>query len=169
MEHLDLYIYLALGGLYLISKLLKGATKSHLPNAPSQQTDDAPEQAQTDAKPRRRPAFSFEELLKEFEQQYEQKQPEPKPGPEAVKQEKKPAPERKEEVEVRSYPTYEDMSVEEVSNKHLEGSLMADRFKRDEHYAKKEVIVNDYIKMLREPGGLRNAIVMSEIMNRKYF
>jgi hypothetical protein len=42
-------------------------------------------------------------------------------------------------------------------------------FERNEKYQMKETEVSDFVEMLRDPNGAKNAIVLSEIINRKYF
>jgi len=42
-------------------------------------------------------------------------------------------------------------------------------FSRSENYTVKEEEESEFIKILREPDGAKKAIVLSEIINRKYF
>ena len=42
-------------------------------------------------------------------------------------------------------------------------------FARSENYSIKDDVASEYVKMLQDPEGFKNAIVLSEIINRKYF
>ncbi len=172
MEHLDLYIYLILGGLYILSRILKGSNKTLPPKLPSKPSSNTPDDAQTSQNPRPDRPFSFEDLFKEFEDRLGEQQPKKQPVP--VQEEIKPVKQKQDEltrqIETPStYPTYEGSSLEDIFPMYPSGSLMTEKFERDTHYARREEIISDYIKMLREPHGIRKAIVLSEIINRKYF
>lgn len=168
MEHLDLYIYLVLGGLYVLSRILKGSGKTMPPKAPSSPQTHAGDEADANQQPRRRKPFSFEDLMREFDQQFEEKVPQ-KEEPEPVKPVRKKEPKPEYVVGESPYATYEGTSLENMPTAESIGPVYAKEFARNEHYARKEVIVSEYIKMLREPNGARNAIVLGEIINRKYF
>jgi len=162
---LESLLPLLLAAIYIISRFLKSKPKQNAPNRPiRQQQNDQPDQAPTKKK-----AFSFEDILKEFEknlagEQYEEEKPLPvegmhfdRPKPVPVVTEEKRSP----------YHSYEGMSLE--TKEYPVGPEKADEFERNEKYQMKETEVSDFVQMLRDPDGAKNAIVLSEIINRKYF
>jgi hypothetical protein len=42
-------------------------------------------------------------------------------------------------------------------------------FERNQNYKLEEVEESDFLRLLKAPNGARNAIVLGEIINRKYF
>jgi hypothetical protein len=156
---------LLFAAIYIISRFLKSKPKQNAPNRPAQRQQGG----QTAASPTRKKAFSFEDILKEFEknlagEQYEEEKPLPveemhfersKPAPVVVEEKKSP------------YHSYEGMSYEDE-----EKPVLVEKekeFERNEKYQMKETELSDFVQMLRDPNGAKNAIVLSEIINRKYF
>jgi hypothetical protein len=124
---------------------------------------------QPDTPPTRKKAFSFEDILKEFEknlagEQIEDEKPlpveqmhfdRPKPAPVVVEEKRSP------------YHSFEGMSYEDEQSPVIVEEEKD--FERNEKYQMKETEVSDFVEMLRDPNGAKNAIVLSEIINRKYF
>ncbi len=154
----------------ILSSLLNRKKKAQRPpQSPSAESQTA------DPQRKKRP-FTFEDILREFEVEIpEQKQPQP----EEVYDEQ-----RYDEVDERhdpfsyadedkekssAYETYEGATYDtaEVVNPELDKKL--ERLKNSEIYALSEQVTNEYAEELADPDGLRKAIVMKEILDRKYF
>ncbi|MDZ7605812.1 MAG: hypothetical protein U5K79_09550 [Cyclobacteriaceae bacterium] len=192
MDNLENYLYLVFAVIYIISRILKAKPKNASPaRRPNQQPAKPVFESEEDAIPVPRKTMSFEDILKEFEKNISGI-PEEKPQP--VRESGRQITFReKEEAEVEEYETYEGADYEnatynrpaheyekyqtiayEDSNFQHETSYDLDldkriEFIRNEKYAIQQDNRSELIKMLREPGGARNAIVLGEIINRKYF
>lgn len=160
-------IPLLFAAIYIISRILKAKPKKDAPGSPAR-----PQQGQqpvsNTSQPKQKKAFSFEDILKEFEKslatdEYEEEKPLPV---KEIRYEKpsKPVPVYK-EPEPSIYHTYEGLTYDMIKP----SDEKTEEFDRNINYSIKEQFVSDYIKMLREPDGARNAIVLSEIINKKYF
>ncbi len=152
--------YIILAVIALISQLLK--KKKGAP-PPSSQGG-----GQAKPRPQKKP-FSFEEILKEFQAEVLQEEPEVQPTvkPQPVKEQKKEASISRAKREKR-YETFEGTSYEEATtdNEKLEEKLK--KYKRDDHYDISEKEQHPILKLLQSDDGPKNAIVLSEIINRKY-
>ena len=170
MENIETLLYIAIGVVYLISRVLKARKKAapprprQTPQAPQVPTQGSPQQTQP------KKTFSFEDILKEFEQSLsgEDEYEEPEPVREVREEIPRPVAAQPQERKPSRYEAYEGTAV---SSKESEESLEGRQgeFSRNEKYSIKEDVVNDYVKMLQDPDGFKNAIVLSEIINRKYF
>jgi hypothetical protein len=160
---------IVLAAIYILSRFFKAKPKQGKSQRPvTPQKANRP--AAMDKKPSKKKAFTFEDILKEFEknlagEDIEEEKPLPvedieyeRPKPVAVEAENHPS----------KYESYEGTSYEtpEILKKDRNRK---EEFSRSENYAVKEEEESDFIKMLREPDGAKNAIVLSEIINRKYF
>ena len=160
---------LVLAAIYILSRFFKAKPnqgKSKKPISP--QKTNRP--VSVDNKPTKKKAFTFEDILKEFErnlsgEDMEEEKPLPvedieyeKPKPVTVEVEDRPS--KYESYEGTSYETPEILKKDRSEK---------EEFSRSENYAVKEEEESDFVKMLREPDGAKNAIVLSEIINRKYF
>ncbi|MCC5930800.1 MAG: hypothetical protein JJU28_16265 [Cyclobacteriaceae bacterium] len=174
MDNFELYLYIILGVIYLISRLLKAKPA---PPASGKRRSAQNETGET-TKP-----FSFEDLFKEFEEQ-SQTEESPKresPKPSFVKpgssDYRRKAEERQEEISwaarrdepATEYKTYESSGYEKYDiNKGLNsmGSLL--KTEKESEKEKKKAESNYYINLIKKSNGARDAFVMSEIFNKKY-
>lgn len=181
MDNFETYLYLALAVIYIISRILKARKQS-----PPQQQQRAPQQQQrapqhqrpqqrtqmteTKKQPKPRKAFSFDDILREFEknlagEDFEEEKALPV---EEINYEKETHyPTTEPEKALNPYESFEGTTYE--SPKIAERKEQSEVFSRSEKYNIKEDIVNNYKEMLQDPEGFKNAIVLSEIINRKYF
>lgn len=174
------WIYIIIGVIFFLSKLLKK------PEQPSEEGQDrrperrpASQSAQTTSeKPKQ---LTFEELLREIT---EGKQP-PKPQPaptrryESYEDDLKDEAQSLEEVEILKndeavFKTYEQAKSQVFQRSSLEDTLKLKdtvmdfgKFKEFE-VKKKKKLSDDYMKTFRNPEGLKQAFVMSEILKRKF-
>jgi len=174
------WIYIIIGVIIFLSKLLKKPAQ-----APEESTDTRPPEKRrpvhsgqtTSERPKQ---LTFEELLREIT---EGKQaPKPVPQPRFETYESDPGDEARSLEEVNSdeaenakvFKAYEDAkspvfkhtSLEETM--HLEDTVVDfGKFKVFENQKQKNLL-GDYINIIRNPGTLRQAVVMSEILKRKF-
>ena len=138
-------------------------------------------------KPRKRP-FSFEDILKEFETEVLDRPEEksiptdddnrPEYGKRLLEEYDGPRPiETKERYidnaptidEVSSnYESYEGTSYETISESEIQMPEKLGVSKRDEHYRSRDEESNPYADILKSEDGLKKAIILNEILNRKY-
>ena len=178
MDNIENYIYIVFAVIYIISRVIKARNKQ----AKSQQTQQNQKPGQIGQRPRtaqpqnqQRPkkTFSFEDILKEFEKNLagpdEEEYAHEKPLPVKEIKHKRPAPVPVEPVKPAPspYQAYTGSSAKTIKEEIEMESKST--FVRSENYTLKENVASEYIKMLRDPQGFRNAIVLSEIINRKYF
>ena len=174
------WIYIIIGVIIFLSRLLKKPAQ-----APEESTDTRPPE-------RRRPVHSgqttserpkqltFEELLREITEGKQAQKPVPQPRFETLEDD--PGDEARsleevnyEEVEntrpFKAYegtksPIFKHTSLEETM--HLEDTVVDfGKFKVFENQKQKNILV-DYVNIIRNPGALRQAVVMSEILKRKF-
>jgi hypothetical protein len=160
-------IPLLFAAIYIISRILKARPKKDAPGLPSSPQQSRQPVSTTDQAPQKK-TFSFEDILKEFEKSLTTDEfVEEKPLPvEEIRYEKpKKTVPVYQKPEPTVYKTYEGLTYEMLEST----GEKTEQSGRSEKYALKEQFVNDYIKMLRDPDGARNAIVLSEIINKKYF
>lgn len=173
------WIYIIIGVIYFVSRLLK---------KPEQEAGQAPEPQ----RPARRPpahterpkALTFEELLREITEGKEvaKREPERRREPEYESYETDLGDEARslEEVGVdevedaRVFKAYEDAKKQVFERKSLEETLslqdtVVDFGKFDVfENQKKKRLRDDYVALLRNQATLRQAVVMSEILKRKF-
>lgn len=192
MDNLENYLYLVFAVIYIISRILKAKPKNAEPAPrPSRQPAEPVFETNTDSAPAPRKTMSFEDILKEFEKNISGI-PEEKPEP-VMESRRQITFSEKEKPEVEEYETYEGTGYEnttynrpaheyekyqtiayEDTNFQHETSYDLDlekrlEFLRNEKYTIQNNRASELIRMLREPGGAKNAIVLGEIINRKYF
>jgi len=158
--------YIVLAAIALLSQLLtKRKTARNIP---------PPSQGGASARPRKKP-FSFDDILKEFEAEIlEKKQPEK----EAYQQEpvrevqieevKKPQVGGSAKERSSEYSSYEGNSYETLETDDEDISSKIKKYRRDEHYAIAEENLHPIAQILHEKDGAKKAIILSEILNRKY-
>jgi hypothetical protein len=129
----------------------------------------------TEQKPGKRP-FSFEDILREFEQSFKEETAEPGsegsapelrrvPPPVPVAESPKPA-----EPSASPYQTYEGLTYEDTTPEIVQSRLAGKpAYSRSEKYKIEKKRVHPIVKKINSSGGLRDAIIFNEIINRKYF
>ena len=169
MENLETYFYVFFAVIYIISRIIKARSKQKQQKKPvvTPQQHATPQPMKSASRPKK--AFSFDDILKEFEKNLsgeELTQEEAFPVQETKHEE--PAPIAVETIEEKSYPLHgERHRTNKYENKRIEQESPV--FKRNEKFTIKESIASEYVKMLQDPEGFRNAVVLSEIINRKYY
>lgn len=156
---------LVLAAIYILSRVFKAKPKKDAPGRPARPRQTPASDVVEHKTAEQRKPFSFEDLLKEFEknlagEEYVEEKPMPVEAIEYKKSEPViPEPERS------PYFSYEGLTYETMAEK--EDSSGSDEISENYKQVVKEE--NEFVKMFREPNGARNAFVMSEIFNRKYF
>lgn len=153
---------------YIVNRFLKSKKQQNQTAKPiaNQQQTGSPQSAQR--APERKKSFSFEDIVKEFEKNLS--------GDEHVEQEafpveeivhEKPAPEIKVDKRIDKYSGREGTTYNSLGNPNIRKPIL--EFSRNENFKIREEEVNEYIEMLQNPQGFRDAVVLNEIINRKYF
>ena len=172
MDNLENYLYILFAVVYIIIRLIKARSKQQKGGTATPPQQGQPRQVREQrqqGQPQRKRAFSFEDILKEFEKNLAGEEAYEKPLPVEEIKHQKPTPvvEARKPRKKNLYEAYEgsdyvatdeDQDIKETAN-----------FSRNEKYTIKDNVAGEYIKMLRDPQGFKNAIVLSEIINRKYF
>lgn len=176
MDDIQFWLYLVFAVIYFISRSMKKKNPPKPQSRPQQQASEPAE--------RRNRPVTFEELLQEFtegkSQPKEAQQPEPVEATQVVKERKwqeENKPKEFEEGRTRRFSDEESRKVYEESIKRAEGAEL--EFKRDEHFqsklksrAKREAegseVAADVLAMLQDQDQAKRAVVLSEILNRKY-
>lgn len=176
------WIYVAIGVIYFLSRFFKKPEEGagETPEAPQPRTRRAGgTQAPTTEAPRQ---MTFEELLREItEGKQPRPAPEPEPAPVYETYEKELGDEARtlEEVNYNEAETaqrwkpYEQIPVGTERRSLEETLLLEDRkieFGKFEAFeqSKRNKILSDYVKLVRNPESLKQAVVMSEILKRKF-
>ncbi|NJN26937.1 MAG: hypothetical protein HC819_13620 [Cyclobacteriaceae bacterium] len=173
MNNLENYLYIIFAVIYIISRIVKARAKQRETKLPEQEPQSYTKTIDRKAPPKK--AFSFEDIIKEFERNlsgddYADEKPEPIPERKLEALRPKPAPRPMPTPANRpsEYETYEGMTYESQMAGQKEEeyeSLLG----RNERFTIKQDVANEYAKMLQDPEGIKNAIVINEIINRKYF
>lgn len=184
MDDYKIWFYLILGAVYLLSRLRK---KPEAPSSERQQpatpaTDVNTRPVET-AKP-----LTFDELLREIAQTKEPQQPTTyRPAPVSKGDYVDYDDDLKEEAQDLEDPGYEDYSRKERTSKAYEDAKTAafyrpsleetmkiedtvvnfSKFKVFEE-EKRRNLLEEYTRDLRDPEGLKKAVVLSEILNRRF-
>lgn len=181
MEDIQLIVYIVFLVFYLIFKALQ--KKKEPPTRNPKQAEQIPER-------KRKPAMTFEEMLKEFSG--ESHIPEEKEAEQEIKQERKPErkayeePYQKKEQKTE-YFTYEKETEDQTKKVYEESVKRGSKAKTlderidlenlkvgkvalavDEDEEKAELNINEYLEMFSSTGNAKKAFVASEIFNRKY-
>jgi hypothetical protein len=181
------WFYIIIGGIYLLSRFLKKSDNPAEQNSGTPTPRPSPAANTDQTKPK---TLTFEELLREITEGKEMtKQILPVGQP--TSQEKKFAEvdyddDLKEEAEDleesvpdyrskdRSYEIYEEGKMNAFNRPSLEETLNVrntdmkfGKFKAFEQEQQRNLL-EEYTKQLQDPEGLKKAIVMSEILNRKF-
>ena len=168
MDNLENYLYILFAVIYIISRIVKARNKQNKPATPQQSQRRAQPAGEAQHKPKK--SFSFEDILKEFEKNLAGEDEEvahEKPLPVKEIKHEKPAPVRSYENEPNKYESYQGMGFKSIKEEIEQERISS--FTRSENYSIKDDVASEYVKMLQDPEGFKNAIVLSEIINRKYF
>ena len=172
MDFEDIWYYLVLGAIYLVSQFLKKKKPQNRPAPPKPVQQPMSAQPQQSANPtsqaKPKKTMSFEDILKEFEKNLsgepEEQFEKPKPVEQHIFSKPEPAVVKEPTHESR-YKSYENVDYKAEQSK----DNVEDEFSRNEKYKISAQKEHPYIQMLRDPNGAKNAIVLSEIINKKYF
>ncbi len=162
MDNLENYLYLAFAVIYIISRILKARGKQSAPQKRPQNPSNHPQ-----PQPTRKKAFSFDDIIKEFEKSLGEEQKEPFPTQE-IKHEK-PVPVSVKEVKKTPNKFKEYEGTDYKRDRSVIAGKEKSKPSREEEYAIKEKVVSEYVHELQTPEDFKKAFVLSEIINRKYF
>lgn len=187
MDNLQFWIYIIIAVIYAVSRAIKKGKQSAEQGRPERKDFETSEDGGTVEKP-----MSFEDLLREIT---EAKKPKPKQvtytNPEKPISKPQPAyvnydDDLKDEAEGledvnydyknkdKIYDIYEKAKQEAFLKPSLEESLAGK--KKDVDYGrfkefsikKRSTILDEYVAELKKPSGFKKAVVMSEILNRRF-
>ncbi|WP_421879585.1 hypothetical protein [Marinoscillum sp.] len=179
MDDIQFWIYLVFGAIYLLSRFFKKNDKDATPRRTPR-----PQQQQPTSRPNK--PVTFEELLKEFtegkseEEEVEVEKPEPVEARQLLKERKwqeENRPDFSQEGTTRRFSDEDSRRIYEESIKSAETSSAS--FERDDNFKLKvksleeeEEEQTDYAgdiaSMLQNPNDARKAVILGEILNRKY-
>lgn len=179
------WIYIIIGVIYFLSRMLK---------KPEQEAGAPPETARPERRPTihaEQPAterprqLTFEELLREITEakQVQRREPDPEPEPEFQSYETEFREEARSLEQIpyddaenaRVFKVYQDAKNQVFERQSLEETLrLKDTvvdFRKFEAFdnQKERKLLDDYIRLIRNPQSLRQAVVMSEILKRKFW
>ncbi len=173
MDEIKIWVYLAFAAIYLISRAMKKKKPENKPHSPLQTAEEE--------SPRRTAPASFEDLLKEFTEEHEKQEtverPEIPPTEEVIPahnvQQEVPE-EIRREGRQRHFADAESRAIYERSVQEAEGADIS--YERDEHFKMKRLepeetkneVASELKNMLRSPSDARKAVVLAEILNRRY-
>lgn len=183
MNNIQIWIYLIAGAIYIIAKVLKN---SNQPAKPVQKSRPSTGQRPASGAPK-----TFEELLREFTEEREEKPAPPvvlqtpRHGAESLR-EKELEKERQREADYakeganRQYTTLADTEAKRIyeeSIKRAEGARL--EFEPDSHFSSSRLktrqpqptspaLADTISHMLATADGAKKAVILSEIFNRKY-
>lgn len=178
MDNIQFWLYLVFGAIYLLTRFLKKKDPENEPNRPGQN----PNQPQ---RPQRKPV-TFEELLKEFtegrqEEEEPERVPERRPMEETQVKERKRQEESRpkeiiEEGRTRRFADDESRRIYEESIRKAEDTAI--EFRRDDDFRSRMArrneeeaennLAEEIKEMLQDKNQAQKAVVLSEILNRKY-
>lgn len=161
MDDIQLLVYILLIGFGIFSRFLKAKKKNAKPSSPSQ-GDTAPQ----------KPKVTFDELLKEFTG--ESREPEEELILEPVPAKSKPATFDYDDDEIQQRYQESLRSAESLESENDSSEVKDDRHTgnfthfRGYDQFEKEDVESEYLTFLREEDGPRKAIILAEILNRRY-
>lgn len=175
------WIYIIIGVIYFLSRVLK---------KPEQEAGAPPEAARPERRPihteqpaaERPKQLTFEELLREITEakQVQRREPEPEPEFESYETEFKEEARSLEQIpyddaeNARVFKVYQDAKNQVFERKSLEETLRLQDtvidFQKFNAFEKQRQnkLLDDYVRLIRNPQTLRQAVVMSEILKRKF-
>ncbi|MEQ8711521.1 MAG: hypothetical protein RIC80_00800 [Cyclobacteriaceae bacterium] len=181
MDDFQTILYIVVGIIYFLSRALKKKKPPVKPSRPGQDTEDDTPQT-TASKP-----LTFEELLREFTEgkqpeEEEQRSPIPPPTPEPARRSTSPMTYRQEEDDDEILEPAKRRFSDEDSKRIYEASIRSvEKMKEEEfedtqyhfkqyedHRDEETTLGAEVADMLRDADGARKAIILSEILTRKY-
>jgi hypothetical protein len=180
----EFWIYLIIGIIYFVSRLFKKGEQagSDIPQPPRRERA-RPRQAQPPPSADAERPLTFEELLREITEgrQASKRAPQPVPAYESYEtvtddeaQSLEEVPVDEEEVSPTRWKPYEQVPATTFERRSLEETLHLEdtvvEFKKFDVFEQKQEKrrADDYIRILRDPGSLKQAFVLSEILKRKF-
>lgn len=164
---IELILYIIFIAIAILTRVLKGKKESNTPT-----TSHQPESMEAPKKKTEK-TLTFEELLREFTGEEAPVQQEPEPEPRYSRQEEAYSYEEEyADEEIRE--TYSRSVNEAKKLKTLDEQVSLDKpLERMEHFKQYETeeentVGSEIIEMLQDEEGARKAIILSEIINRKY-
>ncbi len=182
------WIYIVIGIIYFISRMLKKPEASQPPR-PRRTRETADDAAPAEPEPT---PVSFEDLLREIMEGKQVQKPRPREVPQPTREpvpmpmyeayEQDPGEEARsleeidaeEESVAQRWKPYEEIPAGNVERISLEETLRLEDtvvdFKRFEAFERRDErrVSHEYMKILRNPQTLKQAVVMSEILKRKF-
>ena len=175
MEDSKLWWYIILGAIYFFSKFLKKKKAANAPDLETEEIKDVETEYESNSK-RKQPS-SIEDILKELTEQSKQlKEVKPEPLPDPIP-ERKPQPLETYSRESRPVPSamknIEEVSPDEEIDIVPHKQLQRDRpvYERSSKFAiqqEQNDLAEEIRDMFQEEDGPRKAIILSEILNRRY-
>jgi len=176
------WLYVIIGGIYVLSRILKknSSESTEIPQSPRPEPKREPGRPQTDI-PRQ---LTFEELLKELTEAKTAAKPVTPPASQRnvvdydddVEEEEKDLETIEPDYSPKkgTYKVYEEAKTQAFSRPSLEETMkVADtkvefgKFKVFEEQ-KKNNLLEEYTSQFQDPEGLKRAVVMGEILNRRF-
>jgi len=186
MDSSKLWLYVIIGIVYLLSRLLKkrpdqSESRPAPPQKPAPQRTSQPSSPAPGRAPQK--SLTFEELLQEIASQKEQKQVAnpPRPATQNTPRPVKETPARPLEdaqYDYRKhdtvYETYEEAKRQAFQRPSLEETMRVEdtvvkfgKFKAFEQAEERDLLA-EYLKDLQDPEGFKKAVVMNEILQRRF-
>ncbi len=171
-DGLQIILYIIFAIIFIVAKVMKGQDKKkktppQRPNINRPQSR-APVNRPSTTTTQKKTFSSFEELIREFERKaLGEEEPEVvQPVEKTVQQEIR---ELENKYEQNPYTTYEGQSLEDTSGYYgTSGQESEAIYERSSNYTIESEQCNRIVQMLRKPEGIQDAIILSEIINRKY-
>lgn len=167
MEDSKIIWYIVLGAIYVLSKVFKKKKKTE-----EEQPYNETEEAQSELEPKKKAPTSFDEILKELSKEIIPEEPKIIPT-EIEEEEIKPL-----VSETNPLPTYApksayELKVENANKLPSKTFAIRDRpiYERNEKFAlveEENEMAQDIHDLLKDVDGPKKAIILSEILNRKY-
>ena len=188
MDNFQFWLYIIIALIYVISRAMKKANQPPSPPSSGRPAEEEVEYEGTETPRRPDRPLTFEELLREITEAKSPKtaapvsKPLPKPQPAYVDYDDNLGDEEEnlEDVEYdykakdSVYEVYEKAKTEAFSRPSLEETLINE--KKDIEYGRfkefsmagKRTLLDEYVAELRRPSGFKKAVVLSEILNRRF-
>jgi len=171
MKDLDTWFYVIIFVFYIGAQIWKGLKKARQ-SQPAQQPvvpDSIPVGGKRQIRvEKRRKKFSFDDLVREFEEGFvQERQPEKQIElpPEIPEESTIPYTSGQLKDEPEFVSSFEE---EKTYNSLFDEDMVVPESERNIKYRIKTKEENTYAKILKEPDGVKKAIILSEILNRKY-
>lgn len=191
MDDVKIWFYLIVGGIYLLSRILKKSGSQEEDDSPSEIPGKDSRQPSTQQPSGGRPKqLTFEELLREISESKSpakptitppvssRNQPAPRPAyvdyDDDLEEEAKGLEKVPDFRDSDSYRIYEQAKQEAFNRPSMENltprraDVQYEKFKAFET-ERKETVLQSYVAGLRDPEGFKKAFIMGEILNRKHF